>query len=536
MERMIGKVMEECDRLKASSVAFPALGTGALRFPNDVMAKIMVQETYQYLQRNPNSSVKEISFYIFQDEILSAFQTEVEALMSIPAGYSGMAITESLPAVLSTHAGSSPRAMPVSDTWPGNQASQMRISRAMVKELFVGKLRIHFVKGNITEECSGCLVNVASPGPKLLDTGLQGDFLQKGGQQMQLAYTLAAEEMGNLTKGKIIETAGPVGDLESKLVCHVCPPDVHKELKGMVKSVLQKAEKFHIQSVAFPMTLECGQEAFPVDEVAEYYYRGIASFIKDPFCYLAEIICIDPEERLTCQFIHAFEKAASKDGSGLVAKSKQAWSISKRRFSGATALFKKQSSAPLPLSSILGLRFEEEGPAMWFTAYAGTEAVAISVIKKVEELVNTQFREEVIDDLNIKQLQLQPHTTDKLYCEAERKHVKLRLEDCKIILQGHEHNTEQLKNTVHNELSRIATTRERICRKEAELQKEQAELRTQQAEVTKEIAESQKLEAERRRQEAEYNSAKKEQELEQIRTHGRCTLSGLLMGLACLVP
>ena len=552
MERMIDKVMEECDRLKASSVAFPALGTGNLRFPYNVMAKIMVHKTYQYLQRHPNSSVKEISFYIFQDEILSAFQTEVEALMSIPAGYSEM--TQSLPAVLSTHAGSSPRAMPVSDTLPGNQASQMRISRAMVKELSVGELRIHFVKGDITEESSDCLVNVASLGPKLLDNGLQGAFLQKGGQQMQLAYTLAAEEMGNLTKGKIIETAGPVGNLKCKLVCHVCPPAVHKELKGMVKSVLQKAEKSHIQSVAFPMTLECGQEAFSVDEVAEYYYRGIASFIKDPFCYLAEIICIDPEERLTCQFIHAFEKAASKDGSGLVAKGKQAWSRSKRHLTGATALFKKRSYAPHPLSSILALRFQEEGPAMWFTAYAGTRAVAMSVIEEVEEFVNTQFREEVINDSNIKQLQLQPHTTEKLYCEAESKHVELRFDDCKIILQGHQHNTEQLKNTVHNELIKIATTAERLCREEAELQKKQAELRIQQAEATKQRAEIEKQEAERRtqqaekrtqqaergrqqaergRQQAECNYAKKEQELKQIKTYGRCTLSGLL---TCLVP
>lgn len=35
MESMITKLMQECTHLKATSVAFPALGTGYLGFPED---------------------------------------------------------------------------------------------------------------------------------------------------------------------------------------------------------------------------------------------------------------------------------------------------------------------------------------------------------------------------------------------------------------------------------------------------------------------------------------------------------------------
>ncbi len=74
------KVMTECDRLKASSVAFPALGTGNLGFPSDVAAKIMVQAVHQYLQENHNSSLKKVVFIIYQDGVFNAFQRELSAL------------------------------------------------------------------------------------------------------------------------------------------------------------------------------------------------------------------------------------------------------------------------------------------------------------------------------------------------------------------------------------------------------------------------------------------------------------------------
>ena len=74
------KVMAECDRLKASSVAFPALGTGNLGFPPDVATKIIVQAAHHYLQENPNSLLKKVVFVIYQDEVFNAFQSELSAL------------------------------------------------------------------------------------------------------------------------------------------------------------------------------------------------------------------------------------------------------------------------------------------------------------------------------------------------------------------------------------------------------------------------------------------------------------------------
>ena len=97
MKSMIDKVMAECNCLKASSVAFPALGTGALGFPQDVAAKIMVQATHQYLQGNSNTSVKKVIFVIYQDEVLNAFQRELTTLTPVPAVPSGPTRAQPLP-------------------------------------------------------------------------------------------------------------------------------------------------------------------------------------------------------------------------------------------------------------------------------------------------------------------------------------------------------------------------------------------------------------------------------------------------------
>ena len=93
MKSMVAKIMVECDRLKTSSVAFPALGTGVLGFPHHVAARILLQGAFQYLQENPRTSVKEIIFAIYQDVVLSAFQNEVDSICSSSAVSSVLART-----------------------------------------------------------------------------------------------------------------------------------------------------------------------------------------------------------------------------------------------------------------------------------------------------------------------------------------------------------------------------------------------------------------------------------------------------------
>ena len=73
---MISNVMKECDRLKASSVAFPSIGTGALGFPPDVVAEIMVNVVSSHLSKNRKTTIKKILFVIYDDKVFKCFEAQ----------------------------------------------------------------------------------------------------------------------------------------------------------------------------------------------------------------------------------------------------------------------------------------------------------------------------------------------------------------------------------------------------------------------------------------------------------------------------
>ena len=68
-------IMKECDRLKASSVAIPSIGAGNLGFPDDVVARILLETVSTYLDQNRSTSIKKVIFAIFDGNTHAAFQT-----------------------------------------------------------------------------------------------------------------------------------------------------------------------------------------------------------------------------------------------------------------------------------------------------------------------------------------------------------------------------------------------------------------------------------------------------------------------------
>jgi len=64
------KLAEE-NRLK--SIAFPSISTGAYRYPLGEAAPIAVGAVREYFKENPNSSIKEVQFVLFNDETYEAY-------------------------------------------------------------------------------------------------------------------------------------------------------------------------------------------------------------------------------------------------------------------------------------------------------------------------------------------------------------------------------------------------------------------------------------------------------------------------------
>jgi 8-oxo-dGTP diphosphatase len=73
--------LKEAEKLKISSIAFPALGCGVGGFPLKAAAKIMAQEVFKHLREN-KSGLKEIAFCLYDKETYEIFNDTVFAYLN----------------------------------------------------------------------------------------------------------------------------------------------------------------------------------------------------------------------------------------------------------------------------------------------------------------------------------------------------------------------------------------------------------------------------------------------------------------------
>ena len=61
--------MEKASLAGYSSIAFPAMGTGNLGYPRDIVAKCMHQSVNDFGNHNPNSSLKEVKIVVYDKDV-----------------------------------------------------------------------------------------------------------------------------------------------------------------------------------------------------------------------------------------------------------------------------------------------------------------------------------------------------------------------------------------------------------------------------------------------------------------------------------
>jgi O-acetyl-ADP-ribose deacetylase (regulator of RNase III) len=64
------------------SIAMPAISSGIFGFPKDKCAKILVNESKNYLQNNPINSIEVIEFCVFDEKTVQFFKRELDLLDS----------------------------------------------------------------------------------------------------------------------------------------------------------------------------------------------------------------------------------------------------------------------------------------------------------------------------------------------------------------------------------------------------------------------------------------------------------------------
>lgn len=63
-----------------SSISFPAISSGIYGCPKDMVARVMVSATLEYLRDNPSTTLNEIEFCLFDDYTYSYFKAEFDKI------------------------------------------------------------------------------------------------------------------------------------------------------------------------------------------------------------------------------------------------------------------------------------------------------------------------------------------------------------------------------------------------------------------------------------------------------------------------
>ena len=165
------KCLEVCDKLRASTIAFPALGAGNLNYPQNVVADIMVNTIAAYLKANRSTTcIKTVKLVIFMDNTYAEF----DKLLSSKPSAAGSSLVQEAPYdsedLSSAETHHRTRAFK-----PVPRSSLAHYSTAEV--FTAGSVRVEILQGDITEDDSDAIVNTTNERMQLVGTGVAGAIL-----------------------------------------------------------------------------------------------------------------------------------------------------------------------------------------------------------------------------------------------------------------------------------------------------------------------------------------------------------------------
>ena len=228
-----------------TSIAIPAIGTGTLQFPRNVVANAAFDQAVSFSANNPGSSLEEVKFVVFNQDhsTVQAFKTELQSRLPQHVPFTQTVQTVTRPR--QARAGSS-RA---DSATLGSAYPSVKERGANHFETHAGTICVQVKKGDITEETTDAIVVVSNPNLDLsIGGGAGAAILRKGGSSIQRK----CNQLGPQQPGTVVSMK--TENLKAKHLLHMVPEDrmSSADVKDLVVQCLQKADSLNLTSVSFP--------------------------------------------------------------------------------------------------------------------------------------------------------------------------------------------------------------------------------------------------------------------------------------------
>ena len=452
------KCMKECDDCGASTIVFPAIGTGNLGFPTDVAAHIMVDEVCNYLQQNECKSLSNVYFIIYMKNMYQMFCSELDKRNKSPF----RKVTKKVKVKAKEVAIKRKEIMPRETRGQRHKYQrheyhldipQSTLSGGRSLDLVNG-ITVEIVKGDITLEKTDVIINTTDE-QMSLGGGVGAALARRAGRSLQEACVkVKPSKKKGLREGKVIDT-NP-GNLQCKCVFHIMFQK-HNFIE-VISTCVKKALELNFQSIAFP-AVGTGAERFPVEEAAKCMIKGLQNCPASTQMNVRIVLLHGNYNKfiaaLDGQQQPWYHRAAKAIG-GLMP-----WSSTPKD---------EEDEEPMEVDSSNDLELR---------IYGETQECVKSAEESLYSLINRQFKTEEIDDVRIGLLQKSQEAVLKM--EAKKMQLTFRIDrNLNIIeLKGSKESISDMRIKVIEVMNKVE--KEDSRKKQAETMKKNVQWKRQES-------------------------------------------------------
>ncbi|XP_046562803.1 protein mono-ADP-ribosyltransferase PARP14-like isoform X2 [Haliotis rubra] len=256
LQTLVAKCLKKASDKQYRSIAFPALGTGNLGYPRDVVAKTMMETMEQFGQDNPTTSLQEVKIVVYHKDTatIKAFDYQKgkdTGGAGVPSQHRGHRRSRQF--------GDKPQGASATDDSDWQYISKSDLT--LVYQL--GKVQLTLKQGDLLKEKADCIVNSTNSDLNLTVGAVSQSILRKGGQQLTDELGLKKHEMKK--QGIVTTTAG---GLQANYIIHVSGDHFTQDWKKGITKCLEEAGTLpNVSSIAFP-ALGTGQGNRTPEEMA----------------------------------------------------------------------------------------------------------------------------------------------------------------------------------------------------------------------------------------------------------------------------
>ncbi|XP_073321468.1 protein mono-ADP-ribosyltransferase PARP14-like isoform X2 [Pagrus major] len=374
--------LDEAEQRKMTSLSFPAIGTGNLSFPRDVVSRVLLQEIHSYSRSRSPRHLREVAVVVHPSDgqTVDRFTREF-------SGQTGQRVIQREAPEFNQSAAVQSVRQPQQNSASFSQVSSPTLG---VYKMQMGQLTLEVSSGDITKEACDVIVN-SSNQDFTLQTGVSKAILDSAGFAVQLECSQIVSSPGYQPGPMILTSAG---QLPSSNIIHIIGQNDPANIKDVVYSVLKVCEENKFSSVSFP-ALGTGQGGASPSAVADAMVGAVVEFVRKKHAkFVRSVKILIFQTVMVTEFHKSMKK---REGEEVEGKSVFTWI--KDKF---TSIFPARGEERLNADALV-LEREEFEPTV-LQLCADNEKAVSQAKRRIQDLIVAEQAERTITDSFISHL------------------------------------------------------------------------------------------------------------------------------------